>query len=162
MGLSGALQEGPGMSKMRERLIGAWTLVSYVLDASDGSEPIHPMGADPRGFIMYTPDGYMSAQLMRTGRPAFASGNPAHGTPEEFTAAVRGYLAYSGSFRTDDVNETVTHAADVSLFPNWVDVDQVRRVAFDGDLLKLSTVRPTVAGGRQFAAHLTWRRALPR
>jgi len=149
------------MSEMRERLIGAWTLVSYVLLASDGSEPIHPMGTEPRGFIMYTPDGYMSAQIMRTGRPAFTSGNPVRGTPEEFTAAARGYLAYSGPFRTDDANETVTHAADLSLFPNWIDVDQVRRVAFDGDLLTLSTVTPTPGRGREFAAQLTWRRAVP-
>jgi Lipocalin-like domain len=161
MGLGGSVPEGHDMLKMRERLIGAWTLVSYVLEPSDGSEPIHPMGTEPLGFIMYTPDGYMSAQIMRTGRPAFASGNPAHGTPEEFTAAARGYLAYSGPFRTDDATATVTHAADVSLFPNWAGVAQVRRVAFEGDVLRLSTVRPTVFGGRQFNAQITWRRAIP-
>jgi lipocalin-like protein len=130
MGLGGSVQEGHAMSEMRERLIGAWTLVSYVLLASDGSEPIHPLGTEARGFIMYTPDGYMSAQIMRTGRPAFASGNP-------------------------------VRAAGLSLFPNWIDVDQVRRVAFDGDLLTLSTVTPTPGRGREFAARLTWRRAVP-
>jgi hypothetical protein len=32
---------------------------------------------------MYTPDGYMSAQLERPGRPAFASGDWFRGTAEE-------------------------------------------------------------------------------
>lgn len=54
---------------LRERLIGAWTLVSYQEIPVDGSESFEPLGPDPRGIIMYTPDGYMSAQLSRPDRP---------------------------------------------------------------------------------------------
>ena len=32
------------------------------------------MGEDVEGLIIYTADGYMSAQLMEPGRPAYASG----------------------------------------------------------------------------------------
>lgn len=60
---------------LRERLIGAWKLVSYVERPVDGSAPFYPMGEEPQGIIMYTPDGYMSAQLMHPGRPRFASGD---------------------------------------------------------------------------------------
>ncbi len=56
---------------LRERLIGAWKLVSYVEEPVDGSAPFYPMGEEPQGIIMYTPDGYMSAQLMHPGRPKF-------------------------------------------------------------------------------------------
>jgi len=49
------------MKTLRERLIGAWKLVSYVEKPVDGSAPFHPMGEKPEGIIMYTPDGYMSA-----------------------------------------------------------------------------------------------------
>ncbi len=55
---------------LHEQLVGAWKLVSYVEKPTDGSEPFYPMGTEPQGIIMYTPDGYMSAQLMRPGRPA--------------------------------------------------------------------------------------------
>ena len=48
---------------LRERLIGAWKLVSYVEKPVDRSAPFYPMGEEPQGIIMYTPDGYMSAQL---------------------------------------------------------------------------------------------------
>ena len=35
------------------------------------------------GIITYTPDGYMSAQLMRSGRPNFASDDWFNGTTED-------------------------------------------------------------------------------
>jgi hypothetical protein len=47
--------------KLRDQLIGAWKLVSYVEEPGAGSAPFHPMGERPKGIIMYTPDGYMSA-----------------------------------------------------------------------------------------------------
>jgi hypothetical protein len=61
---------------LRERLIGAWKLVSYVEEPVDGSAPFYPMGEEPQGIIMYTPDGYMSAQLMH---PVVPSSRPATG-----------------------------------------------------------------------------------
>lgn len=46
---------------LRERLVGAWTLTSYVFrDIKTGVED-RPFGERPLGFILYTPDGYMSA-----------------------------------------------------------------------------------------------------
>jgi hypothetical protein len=59
---------------LREQLIGAWTLVSYEERPLDGSPSFYPMSEQPVGIIMYTPDGYMSAQLMKPGRTPFASG----------------------------------------------------------------------------------------
>jgi Lipocalin-like domain len=69
---------------LRDQLIGAWKLVSYVEKPIDGSPPFHPMGAPPRGIILYTPDGYMSAQLMRPDRHPFASGDWFKGTAAEW------------------------------------------------------------------------------
>lgn len=63
------------IESLREQLIGAWELVSYVERPVDGGPDRHPMGEEPAGIIMYTPDGFMSAQLMTPGRPAFASGD---------------------------------------------------------------------------------------
>ena len=58
---------------LRTNLIGAWTLQSYEARSIDGSSVTHPLGAHAQGIIMYTPDGYMSAQLMRSDRPQFSS-----------------------------------------------------------------------------------------
>ncbi len=42
---------------LRDRLIGAWTLVSYEEQPVDDSESFYPMGRTPKAIIMYTPDG---------------------------------------------------------------------------------------------------------
>ncbi len=47
---------------LRDQLIGAWKLVSYQEMPADGSEPFEPLGPEPRGIIVYTRDGYVSAQ----------------------------------------------------------------------------------------------------
>ena len=60
---------------LRDRLIGAWTLVSYVETPVGGSNPVEPLGHQPRGIIIYTPDGYMSAQSSTADRRKFASGD---------------------------------------------------------------------------------------
>ncbi|MBV8166087.1 MAG: lipocalin-like domain-containing protein [Alphaproteobacteria bacterium] len=60
---------------LREKLIGAWMLESYAEYPVDRSAPFYPLGEDAKGLILYTADGYMSAQVLRVGRPHFASGD---------------------------------------------------------------------------------------
>ena len=103
--------------KLRNQLIGAWKLVSYVEKPVNGSAPNHPMGERPRGIIIYTPDGYMSAQLMRPNRTPFASADWYKATPEEYGRQGPAYFAYSGPFEVDEKNETVTHSVFVSYSP---------------------------------------------
>jgi hypothetical protein len=64
------------------------------------------MGEEPEGIIMYTPDSYMSAQLMRPGRREFASGDWFRGGDEEIKEEAPGYIAYGGPFHTDEATET--------------------------------------------------------
>ena len=150
------------MSKtLRERLIGAWKLVSHIEEPVDGSEPMHPMGERPQGIIMYTPDGYMSAQLMHPDRPPFASGDWSRGTTEEITEEATGYIAYSGPFHTTEAKQTLSHSIFVSLFPNWEDQTQPRVVEVEGDTLKLSTEKPVRSGGKETMSYLTRKRAEP-
>ena len=144
---------------LRERLIGAWKLVSYVEEPIDGSTPFYPMGEKPEGIIMYTPDGYMSAQLMHPDRPAFASGDWFRGSDEEIKEDALGYIAYSGPIHTDEVKHTLTHSMFVSLFPNWLGQTQPRVVKIEGDILHLGTATPIMSGGKKVNSHLSWRRA---
>lgn len=104
--------------KLCDQLIGAWKLVSYVEEPVDGSAPFHPLGERPKGIIMYTPDGYMSAQLMRPDRRPFASGDWFDGTEEEYREEASTYIVYSGLFHVNEEKRTLTHSMFVSLFPN--------------------------------------------
>jgi hypothetical protein len=143
---------------LRESLIGAWTLEAYVERPVDGSSDRHPLGEDATGLILYTPDGFMSAQLMRQGRRPFASGYWFDGTAEEYRDAAS-YIAYSGPFDIDEQARTLTHTMYVSFYPNWLSQAQPRAVELDGDILRLSSMRPIRSGGVLVLSHLQWRRA---
>jgi hypothetical protein len=145
--------------KLRDQLIGAWKLVSYVEEPVDGSAPFHPLGERPKGIIMYTPDGYMSAQLMRPERRPFASGDWFDGTEEEYREEASTYIAYSGPFHVDEEKRTLTHSMLVSLFPNWTGQTQPRVVKIEGDKLFLSTESPLKSGGKIVMSYLQWQRA---
>ena len=119
------------------------------------------MGEKPQGLIMYTSDGYMSAQLMHPDRPPFASGDWFRGSDEEFKEEALGYIAYSGPFHTDEVKQTLTHSMFVSLFPNWLGQTQARVVKIEGDVLHLSSATPIMSGGKRTMSYLSWRRAEP-
>ncbi|MGA9519941.1 MAG: lipocalin-like domain-containing protein [Myxococcaceae bacterium] len=146
---------------LREQLIGAWKLVSYVEKPVDGSADSYPLGEHPQGIIMYTPDGYMSAQLMKPGRSGFASGDWFDGTVEEYREEASTYIAYSGPFKVDEDKRTLTHSMFVSLFPNWTGQTQPRVVSLDGDILELSTAAPLRSRGQRVMSYLQWRRAAP-
>jgi hypothetical protein len=144
---------------LRDQLIGAWKLVSCVEKPVDGSAPRYPLGENAQGIIMYTPDGYMSAQLMRPGRREFASGDWFDGTDEDYREEASTYIAYSGPFHVDEENKTLTHSMFVSLFPNWTGQTQPRVVRIDGDMLHLSTEVPIRSAGKVVMSYLQWRRA---
>ncbi|MBT2668546.1 lipocalin-like domain-containing protein [Bacillus sp. ISL-4] len=117
---------------MREQVIGTWSLVSYETQDADGNV-LYPLGKDAKGFIMYNPDGYMSAQLMASGRPAYKSGDLHTGTTAEMAAAAHGYLAYSGPFEVDEEKRELIHHMDVSMNPTWLSQAQPRIAKIEGD-----------------------------
>jgi hypothetical protein len=146
---------------LREQLVGAWALMSFVeRDIETGVEN-HPFGEHPLGLILYTPDGYVSAQLQRPERPPFADGDLLHATPEEYAAAGSSYIAYSGRFFVDEAKRSLSHEMAVSLFPNWLGQRQVRLVEVNGERLQLSPDGPQRFNGVLKTATLTWRRAKP-
>src|ERR1700716_4520060 len=117
---------------LREQLVGAWALSSFVeRDIETGVEN-RPFGERPLGLILYTPDGYMSAQLQRPERHSFSGGDLLHATPEEYAAAGSSYIAYSGRFFVDEIKKSLSHEMAVSFFPNWVGQRQVRLVGGGG------------------------------
>jgi len=145
--------------KLRDQLIGAWKLVSYEERPVDGSLSFYPMSKNPMGIIMYTPDGYMSAQLMHPDRNIFTSGDWFDGTDAEYKQEASTYIAYSGPFHVDEEKQTLTHSMFISLFPNWTGQTQPRVIKIEGDLLHLSSAAPIRSKGKTVMSYLTWKRA---
>src|SRR5262249_51229867 len=113
------------------------------------------MGERPMGI---TPDGYMSAQLMRPNPGHFASADWFKATPEEYGRVASGYFAYAGPFRVNEQKKIVTHFVLVSLFPNWIGRKQQRVAKIECDVLHLRTASPIQSGGQSVNAYLQWRR----
>lgn len=146
---------------LREQLIGTWHLQSYTETAVGDTQASYPLGENAQGTILYAPDGYMAAQLMRPGRKAFAGGDIYQASADEFRDAASAYLSYSGPYHVDEQQGLLSHSVELSLFPNWIGQVQQRIARLDGDTLHLSTYQPMLARGREVIAHLRWKRAVP-
>lgn len=108
------------MSTLRDALLGGWELASFrSVDAATGAVS-HPLGTAPRGLILYTADGYMSAQLVSD------------------ADASKQYIAYGGRFHVDGETATVHHEVSVSMLPELLAAPQLRHAEVDGDRLTLS------------------------
>ena len=144
------------MPTIREQLLGTWKLVSYYTEGTDGSS-VYPMGQSVCGFIMYLPDGYMSANLMVPGRPPYTGGMANTATQAELAAGALGYFGYAGRYEVDESARAVRHAIEVALAPNLVGSTQLRHVRFDGQRMILRG-DPVQIGERKAAHVITWER----
>jgi hypothetical protein len=135
-------------------LIGTWRLVSFTVRDADG-RIAYPFGEDAEGFITYTDDGWMTVQFGAAQRPQLEAPDWIAGADVEIAAAARDYFAYCGAYEVHD--DTVVHHVALSLIPNWIGGEQVRRVELNGDTVTLSTP-PTSVSGRQQTATLDWQR----
>jgi hypothetical protein len=80
----------------KEKLIGAWHLVHIDAPGPDGKSAPIPQ---PKGMLIYTPDGHVSVQLMYP--------ESANGLSNEYV--LNGYEASFGSYDVDETARTVTH-----------------------------------------------------
>ena len=137
-------------------MVGAWRLVSY--ESRDNTGAVHyPFGQGAIGRLLYDAHGNVSAMLMKSDRPPFASQDPLRGTDAEVRAAFHGFSAYFGTYSVNPLTRTVTHHVIAASYPNWVNGDQVRCYKLDGKHLVLSTP-PIQIGGRPLTTVLAWER----
>ena len=117
-------------------LTGVWTLVSYAKQ-QEGRADTFPFGPRPEGFLIYTPDGFVSAQLMKPGRSLFQTTDWNGGTAEEYQDSGSGYIAYCGVFEVDEDKKAVIHIPSVALIPNLIRQREVRSLTLVDDKLTL-------------------------
>jgi hypothetical protein len=133
---------------IRERLAGCWRLAGYEVSVGEEGGTGRPLGDKPLGTILYTPDGYMSAQLARPG--------PYADDDEEPDAY---YIAYSGPYDVDEQAGTVAHHVQVSVIPSWLGTTQIRRVQFrEPGTLALAAAEPRPGDGVLITTTITWSR----
>jgi hypothetical protein len=116
-------------------LFGGWRLESWSLLHDDGRPAEFPMGSDAKGYILYTPDGHVSATIMR--------------------ADTTGCFAYAGRFELAD--DTVFHIIELSTEPVLIGVRSMRHIKLEGDRLIL--FGPDFLPGTNRTQQIVWRRA---
>lgn len=157
------------MSTLRSQIIGAWELMQYYAHkVDDPSDRFYPMGENAQGIIMYTPDGYMSAQLLTPGQATFAmNADRQTGNEAEWAAVGRNYVGYTGHFFLDETGDSqgrpvLMHHMRTSSLPYLIGDTQRRMVSIteekDGRYLNLGLEEPTEIRGEKRVIVVRWRR----
>ena len=118
------------------RFIGAWRLVSFEEETSDG-EIVFQYGKDPIGLLIYDSSGRVSVQIMRRDREALSTTEWETTPAGKIKEAVEGFTAFFGSFEVDAANKIVIHHVDGHLLPESVGKKLRREFEFDGNRLIL-------------------------
>lgn len=138
--------------------VGVWKLESFS-EHSDLSGLINPLGLTPVGLLIYTADGYVSAQLMKSNRIASKSDPWEPHTTSEGVDPRDGYIAYCGRYEVIETRSEVIHLPIVALDPNLVNQGQHRTFDFGANTLTLVTTR-TRSNGETITSSLKWQRYL--
>ena len=152
------IQTMAAVAQVPDQFVGEWRLVSFL--STDSSGQLRPVwGTHPSGLIVYTRNGYVSAQLYDPGRRPlgqiafavlFAVAQP----------SFSGLYSYFGSVTVDTNAHLISHHVQGAMAPDWVGGTLVRAYRFLGpDHLELRVV--TDAAGRALpnGSVLMWERA---
>ncbi|PYI04591.1 hypothetical protein BO78DRAFT_420548 [Aspergillus sclerotiicarbonarius CBS 121057] len=85
------------------RIMGIWSLVDYRTQGPGSQPPRFPLGTNPRGLLMYHPEGFMAAHIMKPPE------SPSHSrtgilklhpdSDSDLIGASHRFSAYAGGYR---------------------------------------------------------------
>lgn len=137
------------------QLVGTWRLVSATERMKDGTERPDPnVGAQGRGYIVYTATGQVCAMLGNSQRARWAVGDQP--SAAEASAIPQNLVAYCGAYSVDEAGGFVVHHVEIDLSPNRAGTDRKRYFKIDKDRLVLSAAPPLPDGVQ--ALTITWER----
>jgi hypothetical protein len=119
-----------------KRFHGAWRLVAFEEDRSDGGI-VYPYGKDAVGLLIYDSSGRMSVQIMRRDRAPLSSTDWPRVPAEEIKKAIEGVTAFFGSYEVDEPNGVVAHRVEGHVLPDSIGKELRREFVFSGNLLTL-------------------------
>jgi lipocalin-like protein len=125
---------------LKDQLVGTWTVASWERTLPNGSK-MQSFGTNPKGVVMFDPNGRMFLMFARPDLPKIASNNPQTASPEEAKAVMAGAIAYFGMYTVDDANRTFSLRLDASTFPNQLAGEMKRTItSLTADELKYDTI----------------------
>ena len=116
--LAAGVNGSSAQQTLRQQLIGTWVMVSAVATTKEGTKSSERWGPNPKGQIIFDANGRYAFMISRPDIARFAVNNVNQGTPEEYTAVVRGMIANFGTWSVDEATKTITTNIEASSFPN--------------------------------------------
>jgi Lipocalin-like domain len=94
-----------------------WHLVQVSRDTVSADGTRRPLyGANAKGMIIYTSDGYFTLMQASVDLPKLKSGLPSKATPEEAKAVIAGSIAYFGKYSLDETSKVLSLDIHASTF----------------------------------------------
>jgi hypothetical protein len=144
------------VESVSDKLVGTWVLVSAKHRMKDGSERFYPeLGAHGKGYLVYTGDGHMCAQLMSRDRPKWKEFDKP--TDAEKISAIEGFSAYCGRYEVDEEKGMVALLPELAWSPNYVGRRQLRPYTLQGDTLTFAGKPIDEPDVESYS--ITWRKA---
>ena len=125
---------------MKDKVIGAWALESFLIETPQGET--RNWGINAQGLLLYTDTGHMSVSINKDVE------NKSTVEAQNFFDSI---LFYSGTYFVDGT--TIKHKVTQASNPNRIGKELLRFATLEGDLLTL--VSPPESFGR---AILKWRK----
>lgn len=139
----------------REHLVGTWELVSTQDKLTNGTIRFYPeAGPSGKGFLIYTADGHLCAQLMNPDRPSWK--DVEHPTLAEKAAALDGFSSYCGRYDVNESKNLIYHYPETAWLPHYVGTKQRRPYKLEGDLLTFAGNVTDEPGVESYS--ITWRK----
>jgi hypothetical protein len=120
----------PSFSDEGAQIHGVWKLVSYEVEIQATSQKELPLGKNPTGYVIFTPEGRVFFILTGEGRRAAE-------TDQERADLLDSLVAYTGNYRLE--GDTWITNVDVAWNPEWVGTEQKRFFKIDGSRLQVLT-----------------------
>jgi hypothetical protein len=140
------------VSIAEENVVGVWRFVKEIDYKSNGSK-IELVPADGYvGQIIYTADGFMSAQIFPRGR----TWKPETATMKDLKSTLDLSTSYFGRYEIDSVKKQITHKVAGNLDPTAETTNYFREFNLSGNTLILSGTWEYE--GEKFKFEITWQR----
>ena len=144
---------------LKDQLVGTWMLTSVTAERADGSKA-EPFGNDPRGIIVFTPEGYFSLLQSRRELPKIAANDRAKATADEANAVVDGSIAYYGTYSVNEADKTIAVKIEQSTYANLMGGPEQKRIITSLTAYELKFTNPRTPAGVTLLT--VWKRAQAR
>ena len=120
----------PSFADDNAKIQGVWKLVSYEVEVQATGEKMHPMGKNPTGYAIFTPESRVFFVLTGDGRkPAKTAAGKA--------VLLDSLISYTGKYRLEG-DKWIT-SVEVAWNPAWVGTEQSRTFKVEGGHLQVLT-----------------------